>query len=87
MLVCEPPDLQLAAPCFESLWLPELVSGPEVAEMALSAKHTFFPVLQFFLFFQNFFFVRRIFLLTMNIFFLRRNFKMNFPHEKISNCF
>ena len=75
--------LQLAAPCLESPWLPELVSGPEVAGMALSAKNTFFfPVLQFFLFFPNFFFVRRIFLFTMNIFVLRRNFKMNFPKDK-----
>ena len=82
MLVCERIDLQLAAPCLESPWLPELVSGPEVAGMALSAKITFFLVLQFFLFFPNFFFVPRIFLLTMNIFVLRRNFKMNFPDDK-----
>ena len=42
VLVCEPLDLQLAAPCSESPWLPELVSGPEVAEMALSAKNAFY---------------------------------------------
>ena len=83
VLVCEPIDLQLAAPCLESPWLPELVSGPEVAGMALSAKNKFSSfVLQFFLFFPNFFFVRRIFLLTMNILVSRRNLKMNFPTRK-----
>ena len=71
MLVCEPIDLQLAAPCLESPWLPELVSGPEVAEMALSAqKYISFRFCNFFLFLSIIFFIRRIFLLTMNIFFL-----------------
>ena len=55
MLVCEPIDLQLAAPCFESLWLPELVSGPEVAEMAWSAKNNLpFWFCNVFCFFQIF---------------------------------
>ena len=82
MLVCEPIDLQLAAPCFESSWLPELVSGPEVAEMALSAKNTFpFRFCNFFCFFE-------FFLRTTNFssydeyFFLRRIFKINFPDEE-----
>ena len=65
MLVCEPIDLQLTAPCLESPWLPELVSGPEVAEMALSAKNTFFFQ------FCNFFCFFRIFFSYDEFFFLR----------------
>jgi hypothetical protein len=55
VLVCEPIDLQLAAPCLESPWLPELVSGPEVAGMALSAKITFFSGFAIFSVFSEFF--------------------------------
>ena len=71
MLVSEPIDLQLAAPCLESPWLRELVSGPEVAEMALSATNTFFSGFAIFSVFSNYFLGTTNLLLTMNIFFLR----------------
>ena len=72
MLVCEPIDLQLTAPCLESPWLPELVSGPDVAEMALSAKKIFFSgfalfsvIYEFFLRTTNFSSYDEYFLLKM----------------------
>ena len=63
MLVCDIIDLQLAAPCLESPCLLELVSRPEVAEMSLSAKNTFFSGFAIFSFFPNFSFVQRFFFL------------------------